>query len=1373
MEAVGLAASIIAIIQLSSKLVSITYNYISDSQKAPRDVKNLANELHTLVGVLDNLKDYLDENPSSPALQKLVGKGGPIQVFTEEMNALYRKFSAIDSSKLTAKLGWPLKDKDITQTLSSIERHKTVFIFAMNVDQLSLSRAIEAYVIDIDDAVKYINACIQGTSSAVQEIKEDVKNTTSTVQEIKEDVKNTAATVQEIKSDVGGTNVAIQALQSTQDAEDRIKILNWLYPESFETRHLEISGRRREKTGEWLLKSAEFVEFVRNNQSSPILWGHGIPGAGKTFLSSAVIDHLQTEARKNNYMVSYIYFNYKEQKQQKPLQILASLVKQLACQTSQLPSYIVDLHTRLTKETKQPTEQELYSALVSTLKAFGRVFFVFDALDECHQTDRRTTLLPLFHRMVGENPSIRIFLTSRQHPEDIQASFEKSAKVELRANDEDIKLYIQQEINENPRAKSLTSKGDRLNTIISKLTKAANGMFLLVHFHIDLICQQTTPRKLMAELERLTLDGSRPESNPLDPTYNRAIESIRSQPANFELAKSVFTWLVKAQRTLSLDELQIAVSMEPGIRELEEADLPNKKTLLDACAGLVIIDEKSGIVRLAHYTVQEYLLRVLLIPEEANLYIATSSISFLMLDIFGGKANVNWPEYDIFGRKAKVNYWEYDDFGSKVKVNRKYKISGSETIFQWPEHDSPFLEYVVMQLPFHLRHCDEKSTTEPILKLFGDQKRVEFYSRTRNLYLKARMGTVYGWSYGAPIPKQSQLQLLSIIGHFSALRIVLEQKDDVMTRCDKYHGYTALHYAVNEAHIEVARLLIDHGADVSARDSGQKTPLHEALERGHLEIARLLIDHGADVSAKSSYQSTPLHEAAEEGYLEIARLLIDHGADVSARDSGQRTPLHEAAERGHLEVARLLIDHGANVSASTSGWTNGTLLHVAAAMGHLEVARLLIDRGADVSARDSGQRTPLHEAAVMGHLELARLLIDHGAVVSAKDSGQKTPLHEAAVMGHLEVARLLIDHGADVSAKGSSQRTPLHGAAKRGHLEIARLLIDHGADVSAKGSYQKTPLHKALESGHLEIARLLIDHGADVSARDSDQKTPLHEAAEEGYLEIARLLIDHGADVSAKNSEQETPLHKALERGHLEIARLLIDHGADVSARDSDQKTPLHEAAEEGYLEIARLLIDHGADVSAKNSEQETPLHKALERGHLEIARLLIDHGADVSAKNSDQKTPLHQAAYRGYLEIARLLIDHGVDVSAKNSYQRTPLHEAAEMGHLEVARLLIDHGADISARDSDQKTPLQLAEMGRSYQTFRFLESCVERLPVSTKCLVHDTQHNSTRKRERPEESEQLEARKRRALLENRPSLEGQSSDTLPSIDSVMDMGL
>lgn len=82
---------------------------------------------------------------------------------------------------------------------SSLKCHTDILILRL------LSRAIEAYVIGIENSVKYINTCVKGTDSAVQEVKGDVKNI--------------AATVQEIKSDTGGTNVAIQALQSIQEGK--------------------------------------------------------------------------------------------------------------------------------------------------------------------------------------------------------------------------------------------------------------------------------------------------------------------------------------------------------------------------------------------------------------------------------------------------------------------------------------------------------------------------------------------------------------------------------------------------------------------------------------------------------------------------------------------------------------------------------------------------------------------------------------------------------------------------------------------------------------------------------------------------------------------------------------------------------------------------------------------------------------------------------------------------------------------------------------------------------------------------------------------------------------------------------------------------
>jgi len=85
-----------------------------------------------------------------------------------------------------------------------------------------------------------------------------------------------------------------------------------------------------------------------------------------------------------------------------------------------------------------------------------------------------------------------------------------------------------------------------------------------------------------------------------------------------------------------------------------------------------------------------------------------------------------------------------------------------------------------------------------------------------------------------------------------------------------------------------------------------RTPLHLAASRGHLDVARLLVESGADVDARSEFGYTPLHVAAMEGYLDVARLLVESGADVDARDKKGRTPLDLARKGGHREVMKLL-----------------------------------------------------------------------------------------------------------------------------------------------------------------------------------------------------------------------------------------------------------------------------------------------------------------------------------------------------------------------------------------------------------------------------------------------------------------------------------
>ena len=210
-------------------------------------------------------------------------------------------------------------------------------------------------------------------------------------------------------------------------------------------------------------------------------------------------------------------------------------------------------------------------------------------------------------------------------------------------------------------------------------------------------------------------------------------------------------------------------------------------------------------------------------------------------------------------------------------------------------------------------------------------------------------------------------------GQLETIVQVLDEGADVNAMAK---GVTMIDVATIEGHPDVVRLLLSRGASIDmAANEGNSTVLHTAAQYNRAEIAGVLIDAGADVSARDKFQMQPLHYAAQKGHFEVALALLDQQADLAAEDSKGWRPIHFAAASGSVEMLSEFLKRGADANVKA---VNGTApLHLAAYYGHLEVVRRLLRAGAQSDVAIKTGQTPLDMATTAKHPEVAALLKAH------------------------------------------------------------------------------------------------------------------------------------------------------------------------------------------------------------------------------------------------------------------------------------------------------------------------------------------------------------------------------------------------------------
>ncbi|KAL2689263.1 hypothetical protein Neosp_003315 [[Neocosmospora] mangrovei] len=203
----------------------------------------------------------------------------------------------------------------------------------------------------------------------------------------------------------------------------------------------------------------------------------GIPGTGKTILTSVVVDDVGKRFNGDSTIgIAYIYCNFRQHDNQRIDKMLASLLKQLAEQQPSLPTVVKDLYNRHRSKKTRPLVEEISATLRSVETSYVRVFLLVDALDECQASDgsRAELLRELF--ALQKSCSTSLFMTSRIIP-DIQENFTgNTIELEIRASDEDVDRYLDSRV--DSLSKVVRNNPKLREDIKTKLIRAVNGMAL-------------------------------------------------------------------------------------------------------------------------------------------------------------------------------------------------------------------------------------------------------------------------------------------------------------------------------------------------------------------------------------------------------------------------------------------------------------------------------------------------------------------------------------------------------------------------------------------------------------------------------------------------------------------------------------------------------------------------------------------------------------------------------------------------------------------------------------------------------------------------------------------------------------------------------
>ncbi|KAF2812133.1 uncharacterized protein BDZ99DRAFT_383210, partial [Mytilinidion resinicola] len=620
------------------------------------------------------------------------------------------------------------------------------------------------------------------------------------------------------------------------DRKKMDEILNWLSPLDMNRTHQSISDRAQPGSGEWFLTSVPYLSWSSSDGEIESLWCWGIPGAGKTVLSSIVVNKLRQsriEDLRKEIGIVVIYLKYNEPEQTVD-SLLGSVLKQLIQDSNVLDQAVQDLYEHHRQRNTPPPLESIVVRLQKALETYKEVFLVIDGLDECEEETRWDLI-----EHVSKFPGVRLMVTSR-YLSAIEEELENFVRLEIRAHKMDIELFVEYQIQRNRNLRRMVLRAPRLRQDIkSAVVNTAENMFLLARLHVESLASAAslTIKHVRQKLQELP--------TTLDASYDNAMQRISDQEEDHRrLAFKTLAWVTHVFRPLSLQELQHALAVEPGDSELDEELLMDAPSITALCAGLVVIDKATYNVNLVHYSTKSY---------------------------FENKRQKYFTQYHASITLSLATY---------LTLDALQNITISEIVRNYP-----LASYAAQCLGDHARNSPE-----------DDIDQVVFLSQTGAVDLHGEGVSIGGLALFLAVERQDgaivdtllhagvninakdskgQTALFRATRRQDAvmMKLLISENIDIDSRDDE--GRTAWSANVKPRNKDILDILL---TNPSIQTEYDWAPIHWAASYGHVECVQLLIDAGADVNVRSDQGVTPMDLATQANQLVVVEMLKHAGA---------------------------------------------------------------------------------------------------------------------------------------------------------------------------------------------------------------------------------------------------------------------------------------------------------------------------------------------------------------------------------------------------------------------------------------------------------------------------------------------------------------